>query len=162
MSALTWFSLAAAALFGGGYLIWCPLRLSRRQERMAQARKDFHIQRERLEYIFVQRVSTSGKPRGLSWADCDFEDGVAYACDRLSGELSAFVGMTISFEAIAGGGMEEIEAVSNVRSATAVFHFDGRAWQTQGRVIFNLNPTEAIEHFREQLVMIAQEAAHQA
>ena len=162
MSALPWISLAVVLLLCGRAFIWRPWRLARRQSRMAQARRDFHIQRERLECVFIQHASASGKPRGLSWADCDFEDSVVYACDRRSGELSAFVGLTISFEAIEGGGMEDVEAVGNLRSATAVFHFDGRVWQTRGRAIFNLNPTEAIEHFREQLVMVGQEMAHQA
>jgi hypothetical protein len=29
-----------------------------------------------------------------------------------------------------------------------VFYFDGRNWTTAGKAVFNLNPTEAIEHHR--------------
>jgi hypothetical protein len=126
-----------------------PWREGRRRKRLALARRSFHVQRERLECHFFQKVARSGKPRGLRWVDCDFENGVTYACDRRSGELSALVGVTIRFEAVEGGEMEFVKAVGNLRAATAVFRFDGKAWQTDGRAIFNLNPTEAIEHFRD-------------
>ena len=62
--------------------------------------------------------------------------------------LLTLVGVTISFEAIEGGDMEGVEAVGNLRNASAVFFFQGGQWQTNGRVIFNLNPNEAIEHFK--------------
>jgi hypothetical protein len=58
--------------------------------------------------------------------------------------------------------MEEVAAVSNLRSATAVFEFNGKQWRTLGRVIFNLNPSETIEHFRDQLVLVGQETANRA
>jgi hypothetical protein len=129
---------------------------------LAQARGRFHIERERLECRFVQMASASGKPRGLRWVDCDFDNGVTYACDRRSGELSALVATTIRFEAVEGGAMEHVAAVGNLRAATAVFRFDGRQWQTNGRAIFNLNPAEAIEHFRDSLVMVGREAAQRS
>ena len=78
---------------------------------------------------------------------------------RETGELCALVGVTISFEAIVGGGMEEVEAVGNLRSATAVFRVvDGR-WQTDGRAIFNLNPIEAIAYYQENLSPIGPSGA---
>ncbi len=93
---------------------WRPLRARLREKQLARARRDFHLQRERLEAKFLTLASRSGKPRGLDWVRCDFEDAVLYARHRQSGELWAFVGVTIGFEAIAGGGMEEVEAVSNL------------------------------------------------
>ena len=61
----------------------------------------------------------------------------------------ALVGVTISFEAIEGGDMEGLEAVGNLRNASAVFFYQDGQWQTGGRVIFNLNPDEAVEHFKQ-------------
>jgi hypothetical protein len=56
--------------------------------------------------------------------------------------------------------MEEVEAVSNLRAATAVFSFDEkRQWYTEGRAIFNLNPAEAIQYYQANLELVAQEAA---
>ena len=143
-------------------LIMRPLRTALRESRFAQARKDFHYQRERLEARFFQLASESGKPRGLRWVDCDFDDDVAYALDRQSGVLSALWGMTLRFEAIEGGEMEDVEAVSNLRAATSVFIFEKGVWTTQARTIFNLNPTEAIRFYQKKLVLVGQETAHRA
>jgi hypothetical protein len=108
--------------------------------------------REQLEAKFLQRAGLTGKPRGLRWADCEFENDVSYARDRQSGRLSAFVAVSIKFEAIEGGGMEEVEAVGNAKYATAVFHFDPKHhWTTEGRAIFNLNPSEAVRRFQDTL-----------
>jgi hypothetical protein len=79
---------------------------------------------------------------------------VSFARDRGSGQLRAFVGVTIRFAAIEGGGMEGNENVGRLRAATAVFLLKGDEWQTQGRAIFNLSPVQAIAHFREELEVV--------
>ena len=118
---------------------------------LQRARETFHLRREWLEADFVTRAGASGKPRGLRWVNCDFEDGVAFARDRRTGRYRALVGVTISFEAVEGGGMEDVEAVSNLRAATVVFRLDGPEWRADGRALFNLNPAEAIAHFQHEL-----------
>jgi len=148
----------AAAALAVVALVWRPARNALREARFKRARKEFHLQRERLEAKFLQLAAAGGKPRGLRWTDCEFEDAVAYARDRRSGDLSAFVGVTISFEAVEGGPMEGVEAVGNLRAATAVFHFRNQSWQTLGRAVFNLNPTEAIAFYREDFELIGEEA----
>ena len=67
--------LVAAAL-------WRPWRNRKREAQLIRARQDFHRQRERLEAKFFQLAGQSGKPRGLEWTNCDFEDDVVYARDR--------------------------------------------------------------------------------
>ena len=124
---------------------------------MARARREFHLHREHLEARFIKLASSSGKPRGLDWVRCEFDDGVIYARDRQSGELSAFVAIVIGFEAIEGGGMEAVEAVGNLRAATAVFRIHQGHWSTEGRAIFNLNPTEAVRYFQKNLEMVGHE-----
>ncbi len=141
-------------------LVWRPLRARFREQQLARARRDFHRQRERLEARFMTLASRSGKPRGLDWVRCDFEDDVIYARHRQSGELSAFVGVTIGFEAIAGGGMEEVEAVGNLRAATAVFRIEHGSWATDGRALFNLTPAEAVAFYQDNLEFVAHELAH--
>ncbi|MBX3414411.1 MAG: hypothetical protein KF708_17110 [Pirellulales bacterium] len=140
-------------------LAWRPFRAAMEEARFVRARRDFHQQRERIEARFVDLASSSGRPRGLRWIDCEFENDVAYARDRRTGELSAFVGVTIAFEAIEGGGMEHVEAVGNLRAATAVFRHQRAGWQTDGRVVFNLNPTEAIAYYHDHFEMVGQELA---
>ena len=127
----------------------------KRREHLRRAHGAFHRQREWVEARFLTAASNSGRPRGLQWVDCEFDDGVVFARDRHTGMLRAFVGVTISFEAIPGGGMEDVEAVSNLRAATAVFYFDDDAWKTDGRTIFNLNPEETIRHFGSELEFIS-------
>jgi hypothetical protein len=127
------------------------LRLRRgRQMSVADWQKRFLQQREHLEAAFFTAAAASGKPRGLRWKDCEWENDVAFARERQTGRLMALVAITISFEAIEGGEMEGVEAVHNLRSASAVFFCDGGRWRTAGRAIFNLSPAEAIEHFKGQ------------
>lgn len=155
-----WMYIVLAAALAAGLAIaarWARVRV--RESNFARARQDFHRRREHLEAKFFQVASASGKPRGLAWDNCDFDDDVAYARDRQSGDLAAFVGVSISFEAIEGGGMEDNPNVANLRAATAVFLHSGGAWRTDGRVIFNLNPTEAIQRFHASMEMVARDVA---
>ena len=164
MWTLGWIALGLAALLAAcaaaAYLLWRPYRHVRQEKSFARARREFHLRREQLEAKFLHQASESGKPRGLRWVDCDFDNDVTYARDKRNGQLSAFVAVTISFEAVEGGGMEDVEAVSNLRAATAVFGFDEkRQWYTEGRAIFNLNPSEAIQYYQANLELVAQEPA---
>lgn len=148
-----WVALGAAGAAAAVAVVvsWRPWRLARLAAEFERARREFHRQREWLEVRFLELASRTGMPRGLRWRHCEFEDDVVYARDRRSGGLRAFVGMTVYFEAVEGGPMEEVEAVGRPRAATAVFcHRDGR-WETDGRAIFNLNPVQAIAHFRHEL-----------
>jgi len=128
-----------------------------RAKRLAKARGEFHRHREYLEAKFVDLASKTGKPRGLLWNRCDFDDDVAYVRDRRSGAFSALVGVTIGFKAEAGGAMEDVEAVGNLRAATAVFNYRPAGWTTRGHVLFNLNPVEAVDYYHRELEMIAHE-----
>ena len=128
-----------------------PWREARRRTQQARLQKDFRLQRERLEALFVEQVMNSGKPRGLRWREPDFHNPVVFARDRKTSHLMAFVGLTVSFEAIEGGGMEDVPAVDNLRAATALFRHDGHVWQTDGRVLFNLEPAEAVAYYEREL-----------
>ena len=103
-----------------------------------------------------------GKPRGLRWSDVAFDDDVVYARDRKTGGLKALVAIEVSFEAVEGGGMEHVEAVANVRAATAEFLHDGTRWRTEGRVYFNLAPTATVKYLAADLEIVAEEHAVRA
>lgn len=115
------------------------------------ARGLFSLRREMLEARFFTLAAASGKPRGLTWVDCDFDNRVSFARDRNTRHLRALVAVTIRFEAVEGGDMEDNPNVSNLRAATAVFRFDNKQWSTDGRAIFNLNPQEAIKYYQHEL-----------
>ena len=153
-----WILAGAAILAGIGALVWRPLRRRIHANELTRARSLFHTQREHLEAKFFMLAAASGKPRGLGWSNIDFENDVTYARQRDSGELSSLVGVTISFEAIEGGGMEHVEAVSNLRAATAIFVFRQGKWATDGRTLFNLNPIEAVEFYHDNLELVGHES----
>ncbi len=136
-----------------------PIRERRQADRLARSCRDFHRQREQLEAKFIQRAASSGKPRGLRWIDVEFDDDVVYARDRRTGGLKALVAIEVSFEAIEGGGMEEVEAVSNIRAATAEFLHHGDRWGTEGRVYFNLLPDAAVKYLASDLELVAEDHA---
>ena len=96
-------------------------------------------------------AAATGKPRGLRWKGCELHRDVVFADDRATGELYALIGATIRFEAIEGGGMEEVEAVSNLRYATAVFVHRGGSWTSDGRTVFNHSPQQALQRYEESL-----------
>jgi hypothetical protein len=152
-----WFWVILAGVFLVGLLVAGVLyALPRMRERnmkveLEDARRTFHRRREWLEARFLSVASQSGKPRGLRWADCDFENDVAFARERRTGRLRALVGVSIQFEAVEGGGMEDVKAVSNRKAATVVFRLDGPDWEVDGRALFNLNPAQTIEQFQHEL-----------
>jgi hypothetical protein len=151
LPAWVWLILAAASAAAVVIaLVWRPLRSLGRGIQVERARELFVLQRERLEAKFVTAASQSGKPRGLLWKDCNFESQIELARDKNSGQLVALVPVTIEFEAVAGSDMEGLPAVGNLRNASAVFFFSRGQWLTVGKAVFNLNPGEVIQHFKNQ------------
>jgi len=121
-----------------------------RHDFVPEAVARFRLNRPNLEQGYFEAASASGKPRGLRWKAVEWTPGVEFGRERKTGRLAALVGVTIQFEAIEGGDMEGVAAVSNLRNASAVFFYHQRQWHTTGMTIFNLNPDEALRHFKNQ------------
>ncbi len=144
-------------LIAGLAVAWQPIRAAVRRSRLADARRDFHWQRERLEAKFIKLAWTNAKPVGPRWVDCEFEDDVAYVRNRNTDELSAFVGVTIAMvEQVAGPDFSE-DAPRRYRAGTAIFRFDRNHWETDGRAILNLSPSEAIRFYQDDLEVVSEE-----
>jgi hypothetical protein len=139
------------ALAVGAWLIFGIVRRTLFEQRVERARKRFDAQHGACEAAFLRAAQASGKPRGLHWRQCELGKQLILARDRANGEIVGLSAATIQFEAIAGGNMEDVEAVGNLRAATAIFTFDGDHWNTQGRAVFNLEPREVLERYRENL-----------
>jgi hypothetical protein len=150
---LIWISIFLFVLVA--WLIWALVRPTLFARRMERALREFVRDREKLESLFFEKAASTGKPRGLAWKSCAFQNGVILARDRANGEVVGLVGVTIAFEAIEGGGMEDVEAVGNLRAATAVFTWDGSDWTTVGRAVFNLEPREVLQRYRDNLDPVA-------
>jgi hypothetical protein len=131
-------------------LVWRLAGRTRSRVQLRDAVGNFESQLDGLAGELVQKAGAAGKPRGLRWKAAQLGGPPTFAMDQRS-ELYALIGATISFEAIEGGGMEDVEAVGNLRSATAVFVHRKGTWTTDGRVIFNLEPREALARFDAQL-----------
>jgi hypothetical protein len=149
-----WFYIALVVSIIGAALIWRRWRAAARRAQRQRAMPEFEELREELAKQFLQAAAATGKPRGLRWTSVELTGQPVFATDAASGALCALVGATISFEAVEGGDMEEVEAVGNLRSATAVFIFRSGQWTTDGRVIFNLEPAEALTRFQSSLVPV--------
>lgn len=152
MGTLAYAAIAAAGLLAAA--CWLAWRRRRAVARRAEALESFDGLRTELEPEFLSAAGATGKPRGLRWTGCRLAGPATFAADRTTGDLYALVGVTVSFEAVAGGGMEEVEAVGNLRAATAVFVHRGGRWTTDGRVVFNLSPEAALAHYQESLELV--------
>jgi hypothetical protein len=145
-----WWVVGLAVAAGVLLALVGRLRRFGRDVQLERARELFKLQRERLEAHFLKAAAATGKPRGLRWKGVEFDDDVEFARERRTGQLAALVAVTVSFEAVAGSDMEGLPAVGNLRNASAVFFFQRGQWLTVGKAIFNMNPPEAIEHFKVQ------------
>jgi hypothetical protein len=136
-----------------------PLIRRYRRSRLQQAVRQFRFDREHLEAKFFELAAHSGKPRGLRWLGCDWQNAVRFARDVKSGLLTAFVSVEIRFAAEEGGDMEDVAAVGTVRDAAALFHWDGRHWGTGGRALFNMDANAAVSRLEGQYTPVEIEAS---
>lgn len=113
------------------------------QDRSQALIQQFESKRRTLEQEYFASASSTGLPRGLLWKKCDWLPDCVLLVDRVTQQPNLLVSVNLYFEAIAGGDMEDVAAVSNVRDACAVFQWQRNTWMTTGRTIFNMNPQEA-------------------
>lgn len=144
-----WFGIGVATM-GVGVVTWKSLRGMGQAFNQERARELFRLQKELFEAKFLDAAAATGLPKGLIWKDVALEATLELVYDLSSRRLLGLVPATIEFTAIEGGPMEGVEAVGNLRYATAVFMFVKGQWTTQGRALFNMHPGEAIEHFAGQ------------
>ncbi len=131
-----------------------PLARWMRRREAEGAAGAFRLQRETLEAKFFELASQSGKPRGLRWVRCDWQPGFTLAREVQSGLLTAFVSIELHFDAIEGGDMEDVAAVSTVRDACALFHYQYGQWGTGGKALFNMNAGDAVAKLPRQFVAV--------
>ncbi len=152
---LLWWTLGGIGIaLALAALVWHAVAWRVRQVqrvRLRLAKLLFRRRREWLEAEFLSLASALGKPRSVLWAGCEFEDAVSFARDRQTGQIRALVGVTIGLAPADGHLFGEFDADPAQREATAVFHFDGQRWMTDGRAVFNLNPEETIRRYRHEL-----------
>ena len=67
--------------------------------------------------------------------------------------------VTVALEGIGQTTSSATDMMSNLQAGTAVFRFEKHRWVTDGRVIHNLSPNEAIRYYQDDLEMVGQEMA---
>ena len=154
-----WIPVACAVVAVLVLFLRRPCQAATREAHFTHARKEFHKQREWLEVKFISLASTRGKPERPRWSNCEFDDAVSYVRHRTTGELSAFVAVTVALESISHLTATASDLMSNLQAGTAVFRFEKDRWMTDGRVILNLSPNEAIRFYQIDLEMVGQEMA---
>jgi hypothetical protein len=159
MDGISWLAVAGLVFAVVGVCLWRPCRRAYSKTRLARAKRCFHVQREGLEARFVQ-LATCRHADAPQWADCTFADDVAYVRNRATGELLAFVAMTVPMQMSNRSPSVGADTVGNLQAGTAVFRFDRGHWLTDGRVISNLSPAEAVYHRRDKLEIVGEEFAH--
>jgi hypothetical protein len=137
-----------------GFLAWSPVRTALRNARFADARREFHLRREWLETKFIGRAATKSKGDAFRWAECEFDNDVAYVRNRSTGELAAFVAITVGLEE-----PDDQRRTDRYQAGTAVFRFFRHHWDTDGVALLNLTPSEAVRFYQENLEIVAHELA---
>ncbi|MBX9628017.1 MAG: hypothetical protein K2X82_29735 [Gemmataceae bacterium] len=139
----------AGLLFAGlaGRWLW---HLGRAVQ-VERARELFRLQHERFEELLLKAAAATGKPRGLRWAGCAITGDAVLARDGATRGILALVPVTIQFEPEEGSDLADNPAAREPRPATAVFLFARGHWETDGRVVFNLDPHKAAAHFGQTL-----------
>jgi len=109
-----------------------------------------------LQQDFFALAAKSEKPRGLRWVSCEWPGEVLIVAQELSELITAFASVNIGFEAVEGGDMEGVAAVSTIRDGSAVFQFQENCWGSVGRVIFNMDPSGAAEQLVPEAAIVFQ------
>ncbi len=116
-----------------------------------------------LESLLLATMRATGKPRGLTW-ECvevvvrDGRPDVLFATEQATGAAIALLLVTVRFAAIPGGEMDDVAAVPDIRTGTAVLRHTEGQWQPTGRILFNLLPGDAISHLNDLVVQICEKS----
>ncbi len=158
MADVGWILVGSITLLAAGTVaVWRPVRAHYLDVQFRRARRDFHWQRERLEAKFVYLAAAQGRSDAAMWDQCQFDDDVAYVRNRSTGKLAAFSAFSFGIDVYDDRSRGSFDLLGNLRAGTAVFQFDGRRWDTEGRAILNLSPFEAIRFYRDDLEVVGQE-----
>ncbi len=145
-------------------IFWPPLHTAAREAALSKAKREFHIRRERLEAKFATLALTKSSYRKMDWDECRFDDDVSYVRNRNSGELAALVAVAVP-EIAATPADEFPDYIDDPqpierKNGTAVFRFHRGHWMTDGHVILNLTPSEAILAHLQELEIVDKEFSH--
>lgn len=136
----------AVAVAGAAW--WLAPRIRRFfQDVVAErAHELFLLQEEWLEARFVALTRSMLANGEEEIVDSEFDPPALFARDRTTGQLVAFLDVTVRF------GSEPTAAPDapvpgSSRQGTAVFHYRHGQWGTNGRILFDMTALDALVHF---------------
>ena len=149
MESLLWPTLAASASVVAAAAFWIvfgpTVHARRRMRLLAHATKSFYEERKRLEARFASRPLRAILPEAAICSVDRFTPDVAFAWDKRSWKLRALVGARVRFA------RDGTESMGDDLQATAVFHLERGRWNTDGRLILNLDPEQVLRHYIYEL-----------
>lgn len=148
-----WVMVGVALAGMAAALLYRPMRRFYREVTEERAHELFRLQREMLEAKFLELGRSKGMADGVAWSDCEFDGDSQFARHLKSGQLVAFVEVTVHFESEAAS--IDSETIGANRQATAVFQYHHGQWGTNGRALFDMTPAEALEHFQGEYQPLA-------
>ena len=83
-------------------------------------------------------------PRGLKWRD------VSRSGPPLMRGTTALQPVTVTFEPLPDGGLEDVPQAREPRQAVAVYAWDGAGWRPTGKLVFNLSAEELVQRLGER------------
>jgi hypothetical protein len=133
---------ACASLFlsvvGVSIVAWLSMRPPTPARLLARLARDLPD----LQGEFFEAGVRSGRPRGVRWKSCEWGTEHVLARDRTSQEIVALVSVALHLEPGPTGEEE--------RSASAVFFYNAGRWQTMGKTVLNLRPSEVLSCYGDQ------------
>jgi len=149
MRLLNWGAVLPACMVLAWMVLRRWFRLSLERMHVDHARDLFHHHREWLEARFLKALSTSDPEEGLRWEDAHWHDEVLWARDRQTRRLLALIGVHFDSDPF------DDPLGASPRHATALFEYRKGVWTTEGKVLDELQPAEAVLRHRqfEQVVL---------
>jgi hypothetical protein len=144
---IVWWLAGGAVLILAALTYW-PIRRMLHEVSVERAHELFQLQREMLEAKFLELARSGDHPRGLTWADCEFERVAHFARHRKTGEIVAFVQATVQFDLARSRSPQTPVPTETQRRATAVFLYHHGQWGTVGRTLFDMSPGDALHLYQ--------------
>jgi hypothetical protein len=138
------FVRAGVWLFLAGVLLRDEIVAWRRAE-ADRARASFRRDRAKLLEEFLGAAAATGRPRGVRWVTAEPAGEPVFVRDRDGQRLVALAPTLVQFEPEPGSELDDVPQAREPRTVTALFTFDGGAWRTAGRAVFNLSPHQVVE-----------------
>lgn len=136
--------VAAAVALGFFGLATKAVRDQRRATEIDRAVNSFRLQREYVEAKFFDVAGSLGQQPAVRWRECEWQRNATFARDLQSGVITAFVSLVVHFETTEEAQQLGAEGGATACQAAALFHYHEGRWTTNGWILLNMDPDDAL------------------